>query len=226
MEKKRIDTIRCYHPIGFYICWGIVFLWMILSICNDWGEGPYQFVLDLLGMIGFGALFVMMIISFGTAKGKKQLICDIYDGIDKNIMKMMVNELLLFLSSMVIGFQYLFPWDINQYDLASSNHRMVYEILGYLSIVFLGGALYYAIYCAKKISMLVLEKYSGRIITLGADVVLMVNLFLLLTIGGDIFFTRLLVVILVFHFLYTLIRIVRIAGKGQTICRKHKSEKH
>ena len=226
MEKKRIDTIRCYHPIGFYICWGIVFLWMILSICNDWGEGPYQFVLDLLGMIGFGALFVMMIISFGTAKGKKQLICDIYDGIDKNIMKMMVNELLLFLSSMVIGFQYLFPWDINQYDLASSNHRMVYEILGYLSVVFLGVALYYAIYCAKKISMLVLEKYSGRIITLGADVVLMVNLFLLLTIGGDIFFTRLLVVILVFHFLYTLISIVRIAGKGQTICRKHKSEKH
>ena len=74
--------------------------------------------------------------------------------------------------------------------------------------------------------MLVLEKYSGRIITLGADVVLMVNLFLLLTIGGDIFFTRLLVVILVFHFLYTLIRIVRIVGKGQTICRKYKSEKH
>ena len=212
MEKKRIDAIRCYHPIGFYVCWGIVFLWMFLSICNDWGEGPNQLVLDLFGMIGFGALFVMMIISFGTAKGRKQLICDIYDGIDKNIVKMMVNELLLFLSSMVMGFQYLFPWNINQYNLVSSNYRMVYEIMGILSLVFLGFALNYAIYFAKKISMLVLEKYSGRIITLGADMVLMVNLFLLLTIDGDIFFIKLLVVILVFHFLYTLIRIVRIVG--------------
>ena len=49
MEKIRVDKVNCSSPIAFFILWSLILLWMLLSICNDFGNGPNQSLLDLIG---------------------------------------------------------------------------------------------------------------------------------------------------------------------------------
>ena len=79
MEKIGIEKIRCSHPLSFYACWMVVLWWMTLSIVT-WGYCP---LLDLIGLMGFGAIFLMIAGTFGTVSGKKVLLYNIYVSVAK-----------------------------------------------------------------------------------------------------------------------------------------------
>ena len=62
----------------------------------------------------------------------------------------------------------------------------------------------------SAMTKLVLKKYVGRIVTLCTDIILLPNLFVLTVLSRSHDLAKLLVVALVYHFLYTLIKIVRL----------------
>ena len=88
MEKISIEKIRCSHPLSFYACWMVVLWWMTLSIVT-WGYCP---LLDLIGLMGFGAIFLMIAGTFGTVSGKKVFLCNVYDGVAKYYKKVLGYE--------------------------------------------------------------------------------------------------------------------------------------
>lgn len=192
MEGTRVDKVKCSRPVVFFIIWGLIFLWMLLSICNDFGNGPNQSLLDLIGMTCFGAIILTMILSFGSASGKKKFIFDIYDGIDKNIKKILLYEVLIILLILIIMTIHLIPLG-----------KYLHIYFAYVIVALIC----YIVFLAKKISKLIMEKYTGRIIRLGTIFVLMANLYVMVLFDNNDF-NNLLVVICVSYFLYILRKIV------------------
>ena len=195
MEKIGIEKIRCSHPLGFYACWMVVLWWMTLSIMT-WGYCP---LLDLIGLMGFGAIFLMIAGTFGTVSGKKVFLCNVYDGVAKYYKKVLGYEALILLLSLGLAFDMSF---------VSNNGYNPFSIYSWGGILIYVVAVFICIFLAKRISELLLERYSGRIISLCTDVILLPNLLVLVVFSGCHDLAKLLVVLLVYHFLYTLYRIV------------------
>ena len=195
MEKIGIEKIRCSHPLSFYACWMVVLWWMTLSIVT-WGYCP---LLDLIGLMGFGAIFLMIAGTFGTVSGKKVFLCNVYDGVAKFYKKILAYEALILLLSLGLAFDMSFVSnnDYNPFSIYSWGGILIYVV-----------AVFICIFLAKRISELLLERYSGRIINLCTDVILLPNLLMLVVFSGCHDLAKLLVVLLVYHFLYTLYRIV------------------
>ena len=195
MEKIGIEKIRCSHPLSFYACWMVVLWWMTLSIVT-WGYCP---LLDLIGLMGFGAIFLMIAGTFGTVSGKKVFLCNVYDGVAKFYKKILAYEALILLLSLGLAFDMSF---------VSNNGYNPFSIYSWGGILIYVVAVFICIFLAKRISELLLERYSGRIINLCTDVILLPNLLVLVVFSGCHDLAKLLVVLLVYHFLYTLYRIV------------------
>ena len=195
MEKTGIEKIRCSHPLSFYACWMVVLWWMTLSIVT-WGYCP---LLDLIGLMGFGAIFLMIAGTFGTVSGKKVFLCNVYDGVAKYYKKVLGYEALILLLSLGLAFDMSF---------VSNNGYNPFSIYSWGGILIYVVAVFICIFLAKRISELLLERYSGRIINLCTDVILLPNLLVLVAFSGCHDLAKLLVVLLVYHFLYTLYRIV------------------
>ena len=195
MEKIGIEKIRCSHPLGFYACWMVVLWWMTLSIVT-WGYCP---LLDLIGLMGFGAIFLMIAGTFGTVSGKKVFLCNVYDGVAKYYKKVLGYEVLILLLSLGLAFDMSF---------VSNNGYNPFSVYSWGGILIYVVAVFICIFLAKRISELLLERYSGRIINLCTDVILLPNLLVLVFFSGCHDLAKLLVVLLVYHFLYTLYRIV------------------
>ena len=195
MEKIGIEKIRCSHPLSFYACWMVVLWWMTLSIVT-WGYCP---LLDLIGLMGFGAIFLMIAGTFGTVSGKKVFLCNVYDGVAKYYKKVLGYEVLILLLSLGLAFDMSF---------VSNNGYNPFSIYSWGGILIYVVAVFICIFLAKRISELLLERYSGRIINLCTDVILLPNLLVLVVSSGCHDLAKLLVVLLVYHFLYTLYRIV------------------
>ena len=203
MEKISIEKIRCSHPLSFYACWMVVLWWMTLSIVT-WGYCP---LLDLIGLMGFGAIFLMIAGTFGTVSGKKVFLCNVYDGVAKYYKKVLGYEALILLLSLGLAFDMSF---------VSNNGYNPFSIYSWGGILIYVVAVFICIFLAKRISELLLERYSGRIINLCTDVILLPNLLVLVVFSGCHDLAKLLVVILVYHFLYTLYRIVSCNFKALT----------
>ena len=203
MEKIGIEKIRCFNPLGFYACWMVVLWWMTLSIMT-WGYCP---LLDLIGLMGFGAIFLMIAGTFGTVSGKKVFLCNVYDGVAKYYKKVLGYEALIILMSLGLAFEMSFD-SYNGYSPFS-----IYSWWGISSYIIVN---LFCVGLAKSISELILERYTGRIISLCTDVILLPNLLLLVVFSGCHDLAKLLVVILVYHFLYTLYRIVSCNFKALT----------
>jgi hypothetical protein len=197
MEKIGIEKIRCFHPLGFYACWMVVFAWMTLSVVT-WGFSPYQPLLDLLGLMGFGAIFLMIVGTFGTVSGKKGFLCNVYDGVAKYFKKLLLIEAIILLFSLGLAF-----------EMGFNNGHFPFSINSWSGIISYIVAVFFCICHAKYFSELILERYTGRIINLCTDVILLPNLLVLVVFSGCHDYAKLLVVLLVYHFLYTLYRIVR-----------------
>lgn len=195
MEKISIEKIRCSHPLSFYACWMVVLWWMTLSIVT-WGYCP---LLDLIGLMGFGAIFLMIAGTFGTVSGKKVFLCNVYDGVAKYYKKVLGYEALILLLSLGLAFDMSF---------VSNNGYNPLSIYSWGGILIYVVAVFICIFLAKRISELLLERYSGRIINLCTDVILLPNLLVLVAFSGCHDLAKLLLVLLVYHFLYTLYRIV------------------
>ena len=195
MEKIGIEKIRCSHPLSFYACWMVVLWWMTLSIVT-WGYCP---LLDLIGLMGFGAIFLMIAGTFGTVSGKKVFLCNVYDGVAKYYKKVLGYEALILLLSLGLAFDMSF---------VSNNGYNPFSIYSWGGILIYVVAVFICIFLAKRISELLLERYTGRIISLCTDVILLPNLLVLVVFSGCHDLAKLLVVVLVYHFLYTLYRIV------------------
>ena len=195
MEKIGIEKIRCSHPLSFYACWMVVLWWMTLSIMT-WGYCP---LLDLIGLMGFGAIFLMIAGTFGTVSGKKVFLCNVYDGVAKYYKKVLGYEALILLLSLGLAFDMSF---------VSNNGYNPFSVYSWGGILIYVVAVFICIFLAKRISELLLERYSGRIINLCTDVILLPNLLVLVVFSGCHDLAKLLVVLLVYHFLYTLYRIV------------------
>lgn len=200
MEINRVDKVKCSKPIVFFIIWILIFLWMLLSICNDWGNGLDQSLLDLIGLICFDAIMLTMILSFGSASGIKKFMCDIYDGIDKNIKKILLYEVLIILLMLFIMTIHLIPFGKCLHIYFTHDYRTAWIIVAATFLVFIVALICYIAFLAKKISKLIMEKYSGRIIRLGTILVLMANLYVMVLLDNNDF-NNLLVVICVFYFL-------------------------
>lgn len=196
MEKIGIEKIRCFHPIGFYACWMVVLAWMTLSVVT-WGFSPYQPLLDSLGLMGFGAIFLMIVGTFGTVSGKKEFLCNVYDRVAKDFKKLLLMEAIILMLSLGLAFEMNFV-----------NGHSTLSIDSWNGIMRSSAAVFFCIYLAQSISKLILERYSGRIINLCTDVILLPNLLVLVVFSGCHDYAKLLVVLLVYHFLYTLYRIV------------------
>ena len=203
MEKIGIEKIRCSHPLGFYACWMVVLWWMTLSIVT-WGYCP---LLDLIGLMGFGAIFLMIAGTFGTVSGKKVFLCNVYDGVAKYYKKVLGYEALILLLSLGLAFDMSF---------VSNNGYNPFSIYSWGGILIYVVAVFICFFLAKRISELILERYTGRIIILCTDVILLPNLLVLVVFSGCHDLAKLLVVILVYHFLYTLYRIVSCNFKALT----------
>ena len=203
MEKISIEKIRCSHPLSFYACWMVVLWWMTLSIVT-WGYCP---LLDLIGLMGFGAIFLMIAGTFGTVSGKKVFLCNVYDGVAKYYKKVLGYEALILLLSLGLAFDMSF---------VSNNGYNPLSIYSWGGILIYVVAVFICIFLAKRISELLLERYSGRIINLCTDVILLPNLLVLVVFSGCHDLAKLLVVLLVYHFLYTLYRIVSCNFKALT----------
>ena len=203
MEKIGIEKIRCSHPLSFYACWMVVLWWMTLSIMT-WGYCP---LLDLIGLMAFGAIFLMIAGTFGTVSGKKVFLCNVYDGVAKYYKKVLGYEALILLLSLGLAFDMSF---------VSNNGYNPFSIYSWGGILIYVVAVFICIFLAKRISELLLERYSGRIINLCTDVILLPNLLVLVVFSGCHDLAKLLVVILVYHFLYTLYRIVSCNFKALT----------
>ena len=203
MEKIGIEKIRCSHPLSFYACWMVVLWWMTLSIMT-WGYCP---LLDLIGLMGFGAIFLMIAGTFGTVSGKKVFLCNVYDGVAKYYKKVLGYEALILLLSLGLAFDMSF---------VSNNGYNPFSIYSWGGILIYVVAVFICIFLAKRISELLLERYSGRIINLCTDVILLPNLLVLVVFSGCHDLAKLLVVLLVYHFLYTLYRIVSCNFKALT----------
>ena len=203
MEKIGIEKIRCSHPLSFYACWMVVLWWMTLSIVT-WGYCP---LLDLIGLMGFGAIFLMIAGTFGTVSGKKVFLCNVYDGVAKYYKKVLGYEALILLLSLGLAFDMSF---------VSNNGYNPFSIYSWGGILIYVVAVFICIFLAKRISELLLERYSGRIINLCTDVILLPNLLVLVVFSGCHDLAKLLVVLLVYHFLYTLYRIVSCNFKALT----------
>ena len=201
MEKIGIEKIRCSHPLGFYACWMVVLWWMTLSIVT-WGYCP---LLDLIGLMGFGAIFLMIAGTFGTVSGKKVFLCNVYDGVAKFYKNILAYEALILLLSLGLAFDMSF---------VSNNGYNPFSIYSWGGILIYVVAVFICIFLAKRISELLLERYSGRIINLCTDVILLPNLLVLVVISGCHDLAKLMVVPLVYHFLYTLYRIVGVKIKN------------
>ena len=195
MEKIGVEKIRCSHPLSFYACWMVVLWWMTLSIVT-WGYCP---LLDLIGLMGFGAIFLMIAGTFGTVSGKKVFLCNVYDGVAKYYKKVLGYEALILLLSLGLAFDMSF---------VSNNGYNPFSIYSWGGILIYVVAVFICIFLAKRISELLLERYSGRIINLCTDVILLPNLLVLVVFSGCHDLAKLQVVLLVYHFLYTLYRIV------------------
>ena len=168
---------------------------MTLSIVT-WGYCP---LLDLIGLMGFGAIFLMIAGTFGTVSGKKVFLCNVYDGVAKYYKKVLGYEALILLLSLGLAFDMSF---------VSNNGYNPFSIYSWGGILIYVVAVFICIFLAKRISELLLERYSGRIINLCTDVILLPNLLVLVVFSGCHDLAKLLVVLLVYHFLYTLYRIV------------------
>ena len=203
MEKIGVEKIRCFHPLGFYACWMVVLWWMTLSIMT-WGYCP---LLDLIGLMGFGAIFLMIAGTFGTVSGKKVFLCNVYDGVAKYYKKVLGYEALILLLSLGLAFDMSF---------VSNNGYNPFSIYSWGGILIYVVAVFICIFLAKRISELLLERYSGRIINLCTDVILLPNLLMQVVFSGCHDLAKLLVVLLVYHFLYTLYRIVSCNFKALT----------
>ena len=203
MEKISIEKIRCSHPLSFYACWMVVLWWMTLSIVT-WGYCP---LLDLIGLMGFGAIFLMIAGTFGTVSGKKVFLCNVYDGVAKCYKKVLGYEVLILLLSLGLAFDMSF---------VSNNGYNPFSIYSWGGILIYVVAVFICIFLAKRISELLLERYTGRIINLCTDVILLPNLLMLVVFSGCHDLAKLLVVLLVYHFLYTLYRIVSCNFKALT----------
>ena len=203
MEKIGIEKIRCSHPLSFYACWMVVLWWMTLSIMT-WGYCP---LLDLIGLMGFGAIFLMIAGTFGTVSGKKVFLCNVYDGVAKYYKKVLGYEVLILLLSLGLAFDMSF---------VSNNGYNPFSIYSWGGILIYVVAVFICIFLAKRISEHLLERYTGRIINLCTDVILLPNLLVLVVFSGCHDLAKLLVVLLVYHFLYTLYRIVSCNFKALT----------
>ena len=203
MEKIGVEKIRCFSPLVFYACWMVVLWWMTLSIVT-WGYCP---LLDLIGLMGFGAIFLMIAGTFGTVSGKKVFLCNVYDGVAKYYNKVLGYEVLILLLSLGLAFDMSF---------VSNNGYNPFSIYSWGGILIYVVAVFICIFLAKRISELLLERYSGRIINLCTDVILLPNLLMLVVFSGCHDLAKLLVVLLVYHFLYTLYRIVSCNFKALT----------
>ena len=217
MEKIGIEKIRCSHPLSFYACWMVVLWWMTMSIVTwgyclsivTWGYCP---LLDLIGLMGFGAIFLMIAGTFGTVSGKKVFLCNVYDGVAKFYKKILAYEALILLLSLGLAFDMSFVSNngYNPFSIYSWGGILIYVVAVFICI-FLAkriSELLLERYSGKRISELLLERYSGRIINLCTDVILLPNLLVLVVSSGCHDLAKLLVVLLVYHFLYTLYRIV------------------
>jgi hypothetical protein len=165
-------------------------------------------LLDLFGFVGFGAIFIFIAGSFGTVPGKKQFLCDVYDGLTGSFKKIILYELKILLLalalSIYVGILFIFP--IDSIKVGNYSDLIIELMLLTLFLVLI----YYSIRIARDISKLVLKKYVGRIVTLCTDIILLPNLFVLTVLSRSHDLAKLLVVALVYHFLYTLIKIVRL----------------
>jgi hypothetical protein len=188
MEKISIEKIRCFHPLSFYACWMVVLWWMTMSIVT-WGYCP---LLDLIGLMGFGAIFLMIAGTFGTVSGKKVFLCNVYDGVAKYYKKVLGYEALILLLSLGLAFDMSF---------VSNNGYNPFSIYSWGGILIYVVAVFICIFLAKRISELLLERYSGRIINLCTDVILLPNLLVLVVFSGCHDLAKLLVILLVYHFL-------------------------
>ena len=106
MEKKCVNEIRCYNPYSFYTFWVMILVWITLSIFLGFGFSHLQSILDLFGFIGFVGIFIVIAKSFSTVSGKKEFLCNAYDGIAKYFNKLLVYEALIISLSvfLAIGF--------------------------------------------------------------------------------------------------------------------------
>ena len=126
MEKIGIEKIRCFNPLGFYACWMVVLWWMTMSIVT-WGYCP---LLDLIGLMGFGAIFLMIAGTFGTVSVKKVFLCNVYDGVAKYYKKVLGYEALILLLSLGLAFDMSFVSNngYNPFSIYSWGGILIYVV--------------------------------------------------------------------------------------------------
>lgn len=215
MEKTIIDTMRCKHPLAFYSCWVAIAMWGILSILNNFGEGDFQILIDEFGLIAFMAMFITIPISFGSALRHKQFICNVYDSIRNNWAKIIVGGMsIIFLSIIlimgVVSLREIFETNHSAFDISIIFDEIKNSLILFVTFV----VIFFITYCAKYVVRCFMENYSGRIIILGTDIILMANLYFFIVFCGALiaysFIIRVFVMLLVGRFLYDLYKIARI----------------
>ena len=216
-EIQRVDKIKCDNPMFFFSCWLSIGAWCVLCINNDFGDGDYQLVIDSFGFCAFIATFLMMVISFGSDSGKKRFICNVYDSLKKNWKRITKTEILLLGSSFLLvpclGALPLWRIYLLKHICSGSDFKAAMNASVILSLFLVIGMIWGIVHFANKVSKLFMDSYTGRLIQLGTDIVLMLHLFFLIACCGilyaNILFIRILVMVLVARFLYNLFKIYK-----------------
>ena len=199
--------------ICFYSCWTAIAIWLILGVVTDWEE-EYRLLYDGRGFLAFVAMFAVIWMSFGFAAKKKQFINNIYESMCLNWRRIALYAILLILLSALFVFCLMMPWFVymgcflERYaSLDYHTYRTAYWITLIMLLLLYTALTYSGVLCAKRISRLIMGNYSGRIVALSTDVLLMAISFVLVIVCERMAHTNLidiLVVLLVVRFLYDL----------------------
>ena len=199
--------------ICFYSCWTAIAIWLILGVVTDWEE-EYRLLYDGCGFWAFVAMFAVIWMSFGFAAKKKQFINNIYESMCLNWRRIALYAILLILLSALFVFCLMMPWFVymgcflERYaSLDYHTYRTAYWITLIMLLLLYTALTYSGVLCAKRISRLIMGNYSGRIVALSTDVLLMAISFVLVIVCERMAHTNLidiLVVLLVVRFLYDL----------------------
>ena len=199
--------------ICFYSCWTAIAIWLILGVVTDWEE-EYRLLYDGCGFLAFVAMFAVIWMSFGFAAKKKQFINNIYESMCLNWRRIALYAILLILLSALFVFCLMMPWFVymgcflEKYaSLDYHTYRTAYWITLIMLLLLYTALTYSGVLCAKRISRLIMGNYSGRIVALSTDVLLMAISFVLVIVCERMAHTNLidiLVVLLVVRFLYDL----------------------
>lgn len=199
--------------ICFYSCWTAIAIWLILGVVTDWEE-EYRFLYDGCGFLAFVAMFAVIWMTCGPTSKKILLINNIYESMCLNWRRIAIYAILLIFLSALFVFFLMMPWFVymgcflERYaSLDYHTYRTAYWITLIMLLLLYTALTYSGVLCAKRISRLLMGNYSGRIVALGTDVLLMAISFVLVIVCERMAHTNLidiLVVLLVVRFLYDL----------------------